>query len=67
MYALNSLNRSLCLADAYPFTLSPKVVAKLRFVHNVIASASASAPKQADGGIQQHEGDPQAPQAAAAG
>ena len=41
MYALNSLNRSLGLADAYPFTLSPKVVAKLRFVHKVIASAGA--------------------------
>jgi hypothetical protein len=41
MYALNSLNRSLGLADAYPFTLSPKVVAKLRFVHKVIASVGA--------------------------
>jgi hypothetical protein len=40
------LNRSLGLADAYPFTLSPKVVAKLRFVHKVIASASAQ--KQAN-------------------
>ncbi|KLU25154.1 hypothetical protein EOS_16320 [Caballeronia mineralivorans PML1(12)] len=65
MYALNSLNRSLGLADAYPFTLSPKVVAKLRFVHNVIASANA--PKQADGGVQQHEQDPQGSQAAAVG
>jgi hypothetical protein len=46
MYALNSLNRSLGLADAYPFTLSPKVVAKLRFVHKVIASAGAQ--KQAN-------------------
>jgi hypothetical protein len=39
-YALNSLNRSLGLADAYPFTLAPKVVDKLRFVHRVIASSS---------------------------
>jgi hypothetical protein len=64
-YALNSLNRSLGLADAYPFALSPKAVAKLRFVHNVIASASAL--NQADGEVRQHGQDPQAPQAAAAG
>jgi len=38
-YVLNSLNRSLGLADAYPFTLAPKVIEKLRFVHRVIASA----------------------------
>ncbi|MDR5752980.1 MULTISPECIES: putative zinc-binding metallopeptidase [unclassified Caballeronia] len=40
-YALNSLNRSLGLADAYPFTLAPKVIDKLRFVHRVIASADS--------------------------
>src|SRR5476649_323454 len=51
MYALNSLNRSLGLADAYPFTLSPKVVAKLRFVHKVIASAGAQ--QQANADVQQ--------------
>ena len=49
-YALNSLNRSLGLADAYPFTLAPKVIEKLRFVHKVIASADSSSsepmPKQ---------------------
>ena len=39
-YALNSLNRSLGLADAYPFTLAPRVIDKLRFVHKVIASAA---------------------------
>ena len=38
-YALNSLNRSLGLADAYPFTLAPEVIDKLRFVHKVIAKA----------------------------
>jgi hypothetical protein len=41
-YALNSLNRSLGLADAYPFTLAPKVIDKLRFVHRVIASAGST-------------------------
>jgi len=38
-YVLNSLNRSLGLADAYPFALAPRVVDKLRFVHLVIAAA----------------------------
>jgi len=37
-YVLNSLNRSLGLADGYPFALSPKVVEKLRFVHEVVAA-----------------------------
>jgi hypothetical protein len=31
-YVLNNLTRGLGLADAYPFTLSPAVAAKLRFV-----------------------------------
>jgi hypothetical protein len=34
--ALNSLNRSMGLADLYPFVLSTDAVAKLRFVHDVI-------------------------------
>jgi hypothetical protein len=38
-YALNSLNRSLGMADGYPFTLAVPVVNKLRFVHRVIADA----------------------------
>lgn len=38
-YALNSLNRSLGAPDAYPFALAPAVVAKLRFVHNVVSAA----------------------------
>lgn len=39
-YALNSLNRSLGLPDAYPFTLAPTVIDKLRFVHRVIGDLS---------------------------
>ncbi|MFC0400328.1 zinc-binding metallopeptidase family protein [Paraburkholderia rhizosphaerae] len=39
-YALNSLNRSLGMADGYPFTLAPPVVGKLEFVHRVIAAAA---------------------------
>ena len=34
--ALNSLNRSMGLADLYPFILSDPAIAKLRFVHEVI-------------------------------
>lgn len=37
--ALNSLNRSMGLADAYPFVLTERVIAKLRFVHDVIDRA----------------------------
>ncbi|MDB4976814.1 MAG: hypothetical protein JWN48_5155 [Myxococcaceae bacterium] len=34
--ALNSLNRSMGLADPYPFVLSERAVMKLRFVHDVM-------------------------------
>ena len=34
--ALNSFNRSMGLADAYPFVLSPRVIEKLGFDHAVI-------------------------------
>ncbi|WP_090682924.1 zinc-binding metallopeptidase family protein [Paraburkholderia phenazinium] len=40
-YALNSLNRSLGMADGYPFTLAPLVIEKLRLVHKVIAAQPA--------------------------
>jgi hypothetical protein len=35
-YALNSLNRGMGLADAYPFILPPPAVDKLRFIHETI-------------------------------
>ncbi|TFV86939.1 hypothetical protein E4K72_22770 [Oxalobacteraceae bacterium OM1] len=35
-YALNSLNRSVGMPDAYPFMLSTPVIDKLRFVHDVV-------------------------------
>lgn len=35
-YALNRLNRSMGTRDSYPFTLTPPVLRKLRFVHRVI-------------------------------
>ena len=34
--ALNSLNRSMGMKDAYPFVRSPKVLGKLRFVHELV-------------------------------
>lgn len=37
--ALNSLNRSLGMADGYPFMLAAPVVDKLRFVHRVVVQA----------------------------
>lgn len=40
-YAMNSLNRSMGTRDSYPFTLSPPVVHKLRFVHHAIRTRGA--------------------------
>jgi hypothetical protein len=37
--ALNSLNRSMGLADIYPFVLGERVIAKLGFVHAVVERA----------------------------
>jgi len=39
-YVLNNLNRGLGLHDAYPFVLSPAVIAKLQFVHETVVAAS---------------------------
>ncbi|MDO6747135.1 zinc-binding metallopeptidase family protein [Gilvimarinus sp. 1_MG-2023] len=33
---LNALNRSMGLADAYPFMITPKIADKLKFIHQVI-------------------------------
>jgi len=38
--ALNALNRSMGLADAYPFVISNNVLAKLHFIHKVITASS---------------------------
>ncbi len=35
-FAMNSLNRAMGNADLYPFVLSPAVVTKLSFVHDVV-------------------------------
>ena len=39
-YALNAVNRSMGRGDLYPFVLSPAVVDKLTFVHNVVRPSS---------------------------
>jgi hypothetical protein len=38
-YALNAINRSMGLDDLYPFTLAPKVIEKLGFVHDRVRDA----------------------------
>lgn len=35
-YAMNSMNRSMGLNDIYPFVLSPTVIKKLSFIHNLV-------------------------------
>ena len=35
-FALNSMNRSMGLADLYPFVLSPDVIRKLSFIHGIV-------------------------------
>ncbi len=41
-YVLNSLNRSVGMPDAYPFTLSAAVMEKLRFIHEVVLAQRAA-------------------------
>jgi hypothetical protein len=40
--AMNSLNRSMGMKDAYPFVLSPTVLGKLRFVHELVQTQRAA-------------------------
>ena len=40
--ALNGMNRSMGKADLYPFVLSPAVVEKLQFVHDVVRERAAT-------------------------
>jgi len=39
---LNALNRSMGLADAYPFVLYPNIIEKIKFVHSVIHAINKS-------------------------
>jgi len=38
-YALNAINRSMGRSDLYPFVLTPPVIAKLGFVHELVRGA----------------------------
>jgi hypothetical protein len=42
-YALNAVSRSMGLDDLYPFVISPPVMDKLGFVHEVVRAAARSA------------------------
>ena len=46
-FAVNSLNRSIGLHDLYPFVLGPVAMAKLAFVHRLVAATSPAEPKPA--------------------
>ena len=41
--AMNSMNRSMGLADLYPFVLSPPVIRKLEFLHRLVHRRTAAA------------------------
>jgi hypothetical protein len=43
-FALNSINRCMGRPDVYPFILTPRVVEKVGFIHDLIQSAGATAP-----------------------
>ena len=43
---MNSINRAMGRPDLYPFVLTPAVVEKLGFVHDLMRGAAASAKPQ---------------------
>jgi hypothetical protein len=47
-FAVNSINRSMGIADLYPFVLAPPVIVKLSFIHDRIHAAAG--PQQTDQG-----------------
>ena len=51
-YALNAVNRSMGVPDLYPFVLAPRVLEKLRFVHDlVVAHEPYRTPAEAVGAV----------------
>ena len=46
-FAVNSLNRSMGLADLYPFIVSPPVVTKLQFIQDIIVAGGVATKKAA--------------------
>jgi hypothetical protein len=49
-FAVNSINRSMGIADLYPFVLAPPVIVKLGFIHNRIRSSSGRSNADPGGG-----------------
>lgn len=43
-YAVNSLNRSMGQPDLYPFVISPRVVEKMAYIHDLVHQAADQAP-----------------------
>ena len=41
-FAMNSINRAMGVRDLYPFVLSPPVIAKLRFIHQLVHKTTAA-------------------------
>jgi hypothetical protein len=54
-FAVNSINRSMGIADLYPFVLPPQVIVKLAFIHERIHAASPHS--AACGGAQRGENE----------
>jgi hypothetical protein len=50
-FAANSLNRSMGQKDMYPFVLTPVVVSKLAFVHEMIRAVAGETLQPADDGL----------------
>jgi hypothetical protein len=50
-YALNAVNRSMGRDDLYPFVISPPVVGKLAFVHEVVGAAAAGVTDEGVAGL----------------
>ena len=46
-FAMNSVNRAMGLRDLYPFILSPVVIAKLGFIHDLIRDVARAGQPQA--------------------
>ena len=60
-FAVNSINRSMGIADLYPFVLAPAVIVKLSFIHERIhAAGGRPARRSGAGGAARRDRRPQA-------
>ena len=53
-YVMNNLNRSLGQQDGYPFVLTTQVLAKLRFIHDVIRNVATGSSQDVQGPVVDH-------------